>query len=70
MAATLIFSEGLVLPDGRKARVLAYGDGSVRFRLDGTPYLMEECYLSGGRGDHAILKLTPKHAVSVEEPGS
>lgn len=55
------FSEGLVLPDGRKVRVLAYEDGSVRFRLDGTPYAMTECFLAGGSGDHAIIKLVPKN---------
>ncbi len=56
-----IYSEGLVLPDGRKVRVLAYDDGSVRFRLDGTPYVMEEAFLSGGRQDHAIIKLAKKN---------
>jgi hypothetical protein len=62
-----IFSEGLVLPDGRKARVLAYDDGSVRFRLDGTPYVMEEAFLSGGRQDHAIIKLAKKNGSGVVE---
>lgn len=57
-----VFSEGLLLPDGRKVRVLAYDDGSVRFRVDGTPYVLEEAFLSGGRQDHAIVKLTPKAA--------
>lgn len=69
-----IFSEGLLLPDGRKVRVLAYDDGSVRLRLDGTPYVMEECFLSGGRGDHAIVKLTPRGVASMAtvapEPGT
>lgn len=53
------FSEGLVLPDGRRVRVLGYDDGSVRFRLDGTPYAMVECFLQGGTQDHAIVKLAP-----------
>ncbi|WP_066936318.1 hypothetical protein [Microtetraspora fusca] len=55
----ITFSEGLELPDGRKVRVLAYSDGSVRFRLDGTPYVISETYLSGGQNDHAIIKLSP-----------
>jgi hypothetical protein len=58
--AERVFSEGLVLPDGRKVRVLAYDDGSVRFRLDGTPYVIEEAFLTGGRNDHAIVKLGRK----------
>ncbi|MEV4413992.1 hypothetical protein [Catellatospora sp. NPDC049609] len=60
--AERIFSEGLVLPDGRKVRVLAYDDGSVRIRLDATPYVMEECFLGGGSTQHAIIKLAPKRA--------
>ena len=62
-----IYSEGLMLPDGRKVRVLAYDDGSVRFRLDGTPYVMEEAFLSGGRQDHAIIKLSKKNGASAVE---
>ncbi|MFI7067084.1 hypothetical protein ACIBL3_39225 [Kribbella sp. NPDC050124] len=40
--------------------MLAYDDGSVRFRLDGTPYVIEEAFLQGGRNDHAIIKLGRK----------
>lgn len=61
-----ISSDGLMLPDGRKVRVLSYDDGSVRFRLDGTPYVLEEAFLAGGRNDHAIVKLAPKNAATVE----
>ena len=57
----LIFSEGLALPDGRKVRVLAYDDGSVRYRLTGgTPYAITEAYLQRGAADHAIIKLVPQ----------
>lgn len=62
-----IYSEGLVLPDGRKVRILAYDDGSVRFRLDGTPYVMEEAFLSGGTQNHAIIKLAKKNGSGVIE---
>lgn len=55
-----IFSEGLILPDGRKVRVLSYDDGSIRFRVDDAPYVLEEAFLAGGRNDHAILKIAPK----------
>jgi hypothetical protein len=59
--ATLVFSEGLMLPDGRRVRVLSYDDGSIRFRVNGTPYWLEECFLAkGSRQDHAIIKLTPR----------
>lgn len=54
-----IFSEGLVLPDGRKVRILSYNDGSVRFRLEGAPYVIAEAFIGAGRNDHAIIKLVP-----------
>jgi hypothetical protein len=65
-----IFSEGLVLPDGRKVRVLSYDDGSVRFRVDDAPYVLEEAFLAGGRNDHAIIKIAPKGAAitAVADP--
>ena len=44
--ANRVYSEGLTLPDGRKVRVLAYDDGSVRFRPDETPYVLAEAYLA------------------------
>ncbi|MFK4122357.1 hypothetical protein [Streptomyces longwoodensis] len=48
------------LPDGRKVRVSAYPDGSVRFRVDGLPYVLTEAYLSGDPAkDKAIVKLSP-----------
>lgn len=62
MASPIAFSEGLELPDGRKVRVLAYEDGSIRFRVSGTPYAMTECFLAGGTQGSAILKLEPKTA--------
>lgn len=55
----LIFSEGLTLPDGRKVRVLSYSDSSVRFRLEGAPYVLTEAFLPGGSNKLAILKLSP-----------
>lgn len=48
-----------MLPGGRKVRVLAYDNGEVRFHLDGTPYVMSECFLAGSSGGHAIIKLSP-----------
>jgi len=61
-----IFSEGVVLPDGRKVRVLSYDDGSIRFRIDDAPYVLEEAFLAGGRNDHAIIKIAPKGVSRAE----
>ncbi|WP_328683123.1 hypothetical protein [Streptomyces sp. NBC_00343] len=53
-------AEPVELPDGRKIRVSAYPDGSIRFRVDGLPYVLTEAYLSGNPETHkAILKLSP-----------
>ncbi|MFE0351470.1 hypothetical protein [Streptomyces griseoluteus] len=53
-------ADPIELPDGRKVRVSAYPDGSIRFRVDGLPYVLTEAYLSGNpEKDKAILKLSP-----------
>lgn len=53
-------SEPIELPDGRRIHVSAYPDGSIRFRVDGLPYVLTEAYLSGNpENDKAILKLSP-----------
>jgi hypothetical protein len=54
------FTETVALPDGRKVRVAAYPDGSIRFRVDGLPYVLTEAYLSGNpEKDQAIVKISP-----------
>lgn len=58
-APKLVFSKGLVLPDGRKVRVLGYKNGEVRFRLEGAPYVLSECFIGAGQNGHAIVKLSP-----------
>lgn len=61
MASKLVAS--IPVPDpliGRKCRVLFYENGSVRLKLEGTPYVLEECFLTGGISPMAILKLAPK----------
>lgn len=55
----LVYSEGVDLPDGRKVRVLAYDDASIRVRLNGCPYAISEAFLQGGENDKAIIKLVP-----------
>ncbi|MER6981680.1 hypothetical protein [Streptomyces carpinensis] len=53
-------ADPIELPDGRKIRVSAYPDGSIRFRVDGLPYVLTEAYLSGNPESHkAIVKLSP-----------
>ncbi|MCW8100358.1 hypothetical protein [Streptomyces tauricus] len=53
-------ADPIELPDGRKVRVSAYPDGSIRFRVDGLPYVLTEAYLSGDpEKDKAIVKLSP-----------
>ncbi|MFE7168740.1 hypothetical protein [Streptomyces sp. NPDC057616] len=53
-------AEPIELPDGRKIRVSAYPDGSIRFSVDGLPYVLTEAYLSGNPAkDKALLKLSP-----------
>ena len=64
-----VFSEGIVLPDGRKIRVLAYDDGSVRIRFDGAPYVMTECFLRANAQGHAIVKVVPERPSNVATDG-
>ncbi|WP_338903656.1 hypothetical protein [Streptomyces nigra] len=53
-------AEPVELPDGRRIRVSAYPDGSIRFSVDGLPYVLTEAYLSGNpEKDKAIVKLSP-----------
>lgn len=57
-APKLVESHPVVLLDGRKCRILAYDDGSVRFRLqDDRQYWVEELFIAG---EHKILKLVPR----------
>ncbi|WP_392872426.1 hypothetical protein [Streptomyces sp. LN499] len=53
------FTDDVVLPDGRRIRVSAYPDGSIRFRVDGLPYVLTEAYLTGNpEKNQAILKIS------------
>ena len=56
--AELEFSEGHALPDGRKVRLLTYDDGSIRVRLNGGPYVMEEAFITST--DQVNIKLVPR----------
>lgn len=53
-----VFSQRVDLPDGRKVHVVSYDDGSVRFRLDGSPYALTECYVQGNT-QPSIIKVVP-----------
>jgi hypothetical protein len=52
------FGEWVTLPDGRRIRVMGYDDGSIRFRVEGAPYVIAEAFLTGGN-QPAIVKLVP-----------
>jgi hypothetical protein len=60
--ADLLQSTRVDGPLGDGVRVLFYDDGSVRFRIDGTPWFIEEAFLTGNKNQHAIIKLTPRAA--------
>lgn len=45
-------------PNGEDIRVLFYDDGSVRFRINGTPkWVIGEFFK--GNGQHAIIQIKP-----------
>jgi hypothetical protein len=58
--ATLLQSERVDGPDGKRVQVLFYDDGSIRFRIYDCPLVIEEAFLTGNRQEHAILKVGPK----------
>ncbi len=60
MAVQRSSQRALCFPMSEMVRVLAYVDGSVRVRIDGAPYVMEERFLSGGSNDHVIGKFARK----------
>jgi hypothetical protein len=43
-----------------RVRVLYYEDGSIRFRIYGCPYVIEEAFLTGNRQQNAIIKVSPR----------
>ncbi|WP_432138263.1 MULTISPECIES: hypothetical protein [unclassified Streptomyces] len=43
----------------------AHADGSLRFRVDGTPYVPAEAFLSGSSQGKPILKPSPGRAGSA-----
>lgn len=53
----LLASIPVELEDGRRARVLSYNDGSVRFKLSGGPYVITEAFMTGP--DEFILRVSP-----------
>jgi hypothetical protein len=59
---TLLSTQALVGPDGTRTgvKVRWYDDGSLRFEIDKLPLSLDEAYLSGGMGDHAIIKVRPR----------
>jgi hypothetical protein len=63
---SIVASIPVDLPDGRRVRVIAYDDRSIRVRISDSPYFIEEFFGSGTEGQHTIAKFTPKRADSKE----
>ncbi|MGH9053373.1 MAG: hypothetical protein ACRDWX_10220 [Acidimicrobiia bacterium] len=47
-------------PEGRRVQVLFYADDSIRFRIYDSPLVIEEAFLTGNRGQNAIIKVARK----------
>jgi hypothetical protein len=56
--AVLTETQRVDLADGRRVHVQTYDDGSMRLRITGTPYGIEEAFLKPTKGP-ALLKLIP-----------
>lgn len=56
----LVASVDAPLPDeAPRVRILYYDDGSFRFRIYSSPLHLEECFLTGNKGQHSIIKVVP-----------
>jgi len=60
MASQLVDSQEVLGSNGDKVRVLFYQDRSIRFRIYKAPVWIEEAFLTGNRGQHAIIKVVPQ----------
>ncbi len=58
----LLETKTLEGPEGNQTAVKVrwYSDGSLRFEINKLPLSIDEAYLSGGMGDHAIIKVRPR----------
>jgi hypothetical protein len=61
-APKLIASERVDSPLGTRVQVLFYEDRSMRFRIYDSPMVVEEAFLTGNRGQHAIVKIARRRA--------
>jgi hypothetical protein len=43
----------------RRVHVLLYDNGRIRFRINHTPTVIDECYLQGGQNHFTILGIRP-----------
>lgn len=55
-----IDSQAVYSPDGQRVQVLFYDDGSIRFRIYGAPWAIEEAFLTGSGDKNAIIKVVPR----------
>jgi hypothetical protein len=58
--AELRYSQRVDGPNGLRVQVLFYDDGSIRFRIRQAPMAIEEAFLTGGRSQQTIIKLSPR----------
>ena len=58
--AQLVDSQAVVGSNDQRVQVLFYEDGSIRFRIYGSPWVIEEAFLTGNRGQNAIIKVAKK----------
>jgi len=58
MAATLLESVAVYGPNQKRVQVLFYEDESIRFRIYDSPLVIEEAFLTGNKGQNAIIKVS------------
>jgi hypothetical protein len=56
-------SEAVYSPDGQRVQVLFYADGSIRFRIYGSPWVIEEAFLTGNAQQNAIIKVAKRRVL-------
>jgi hypothetical protein len=55
MSANIVLSQRINFPDGRRARVIAYDDDSIRFKVSDGGYALDEAFMRGNQ--ETILRL-------------
>jgi hypothetical protein len=63
MAAELVVAHTVTGPANSdvRVRVMFYNDGSIRFRVNKTPLVIDEAYLHANKDGYAMIKVAPRH---------